>query len=179
MPLKHSTEKTSDSIFSELELHEPPGFLFVDHIAIAVCVGDLENQVRMYQQIGFHELHREEIGGRDQVREVLLQIGESPNLIQLVEPMSADSPIQKQLDSNGGRGGLAHIGLRVKNAKVAFDFFKAKNFCIIDEAPRPGSRGTTVFFLHPKSREGPSFGVLYEVVEDPTAGNVTYLSVVK
>ena len=169
MPVKIPTDKIYNSVFSELEVYEPPGFLFVDHIAIAVCAGDLESQVRMYQQIGFRELHREEIGGRDQVREVLLQIGESPNLIQLVEPLSADSPVQKQLDRNGGRGGLAHVGFRVKNAQVAFDFFKAKNFHIIDEAPRPGSRGTTVFFLHPKSHEDSAFGVLYEVVEDPTA----------
>ena len=169
MPIKHTTDKISDTIFSELMVCEPPGFLFVDHIAIAVCTGDLENQVRMYQQIGFRELHREEIGGRDQVREVLLQIGESPNLIQLVEPMSAVSPIQKQLDRNGGRGCLAHVGLRVKNAQVAFDFFKDKNFRIIDEAPRSGSRGTTVFFLHPKSHKDSAFGVLYEVVEDSSA----------
>ena len=169
MPAKNSTDKNYDSVFSELKVDEPPGFLFVDHIAIAVCAGDLESQVRMYQQIGFRELHREEIAGRDQVREVLLQIGESPNLIQLVEPMSADSPVQKQIDRNGGRGGLAHVGFRVKNAQAAFEFFKAKKFNIIDAAPRPGSRGTTVFFLHPKSHEDSAFSVLYEVVEDPTA----------
>jgi len=169
MPAKNSTDKNYDSVFSELKVDEPPGFLFVDHIAIAVCAGDLESQIQMYQQIGFRELHREEIAGRDQVREVLLQIGESPNLIQLVEPMSADSPVQKQIDRNGGRGGLAHVGFRVKSAQAAFDFFKAKNFNIIDSAPRPGSRGTTVFFLHPKSHDDSAFGVLYEVVEDPTA----------
>ena len=169
MPAKNSTDKNYDSVFSELKVDEPPGFLFVDHIAIAVCAGDLESQVLMYQQIGFRELHREEIAGRDQVREVLLQIGESPNLIQLVEPMSADSPVQKQIDRNGGRGGLAHVGFRVKSAQAAFEFFKAKNFNIIDSAPRPGSRGTTVFFLHPKSHDDSAFGVLYEVVEDPTA----------
>ena len=166
MPATNSTDKISDSIFSELKADEPPGFLFVDHIAIAVCAGDLESQVRMYQQIGFRELHREEISGSDQVREVLLQIGESPNLIQLVEPMSTDSPVQKQIDRNGGRGGLAHVGFRVKNAQAAFDFFKAENFHIIDAAPRPGSRGTTVFFLHPKSHDDAPFGVLYEIVED-------------
>ena len=165
MPATNSTYKISDSIFSGLKSDAPPGFLFVDHVAIAVCAGEVEPQVRMYQQIGFRELHREEIGGSDQVREVLLQIGESPNLIQLVEPMSADSPVQKQIDRSGGRGGLAHVGFRVKNAEVAFDFFKANNFRIIDEAPRPGSRGTTVFFLHPKSHKNAPFGVLYEIVE--------------
>ena len=154
--------------FSNTDINELPGFIFVDHIAIAVCKGEMENHVKMYKQIGFKELHREEIEGSDQVREVLLKIGESPNLIQLLEPMSSDSPVQKQIDRNNGRGGLAHVGLRVKNAQEAFDFLKAKGFNIIDKAPRPGSRGTTVFFLHPKSHDDTPFGVLYEVVEDTT-----------
>ena len=152
--------------FSTAGINELPGFIYVDHIAIAVCKGEMENHVKMYKQIGFKELHREEIEGSDQVREVLLKIGESPNLIQLLEPMSSDSPVQKQIDRNNGRGGLAHVGLRVKNAQEAFDFLKAKGFNIIDKAPRPGSRGTTVFFLHPKSHDDTPFGVLYEVVED-------------
>ena len=152
--------------FSNTGINELPGFIYVDHIAIAVCKGEMENHVKMYKQIGFKELHREDIKGSDQVREVLLKIGESPNLIQLLEPMSSDSPVQKQIDRNNGRGGLAHVGLRVKNAQDAFDFLKAKGFNIIDKAPRPGSRGTTVFFLHPKSHDDTPFGVLYEVVED-------------
>jgi methylmalonyl-CoA/ethylmalonyl-CoA epimerase len=44
-----------------------------------------------------------------------------------------------------------------------------KGFNIIDKAPRPGSRGTTVFFVHPKSRAENPFGFLLEIVEDPTA----------
>ena len=146
--------------FSNSEIIEPPGFLYVDHIAIAVCTGELENHVKMYKQIGFTELHREEIKGTDKVREVLLKIGDSPNLIQLLEPLSKDSPVQKQIVSNNGRGGLAHVGLRVINAQAAFDFLKAEGFSIIDQAPRPGSRGTTVFFLHPKSHDDTPFGVL-------------------
>ena len=126
----------------------------------------MENHVKMYKQIGFTELHREEIKGTDQVMEVLLKIGDSPNLIQLLEPLSADSPVQKQIDHNNGRGGLVHVGLRVKNAQEAFDFLKAEGFHIIDQAPRPGSRGTIVFFIHPKSHDNTSLGVLYEVVED-------------
>ena len=152
--------------FSNTEITEPPGFLYVDHIAIAVCNGELENHVKMYKQIGFTELHREEIEGTDQVREVLLKIGDSPNLIQLLEPLSTESQVQKQIDRNNGKGGLVHVGLRVKNSQAAFDFLKAEGFHIIDKAPRPGSRGTTVFFLHPKSHDDTPFGVLYEVVED-------------
>ena len=160
------TGKNLSHDFSNTGITELPGFLYVDHIAIAVCNGELENHVKMYKQIGFKELHREEIEGTDQVREVLLKIGDSPNLIQLLEPLSTNSPVQKQIDGNNGRGGLVHVGLRVKNAQAAFDFLKAEGFHIIDQTPRPGSRGTTVFFLHPKSHDDTPFGVLYEVVED-------------
>jgi methylmalonyl-CoA/ethylmalonyl-CoA epimerase len=44
---------------------------------------------------------------------------------------------------------------------------KALGFQLIDKAPRKGSRGTTVFFVHPKSRADFPFGFLIEVVEDP------------
>jgi methylmalonyl-CoA/ethylmalonyl-CoA epimerase len=40
-------------------------------------------------------------------------------------------------------------------------------FNLIDKAPRRGSRGTIVFFVHPKSRNENPFGFLIEVVEDP------------
>ena len=129
--------------------------------------GQLDAQVAAYALLGFREIHREEVYGGDQVREALLQIGDGPNLIQLLEPISADSPVQKLLDKNGGRGGFAHIAFRVASAQRAFDQMKADGFNIIDKAPRPGSRGTTVFFVHPKSRNENPFGFLIEVVEDP------------
>ena len=37
---------------------------------------------------------------------------------------------------------------------------------MIDKAPRKGSRGTTVFFVHPKTTETAAFGYLIEVVEE-------------
>jgi methylmalonyl-CoA/ethylmalonyl-CoA epimerase len=144
-----------------------PGFQFVDHVAIAVPTGQLDAQVAAYALLGFREIHREEVYGGDQVREALLQIGDGPNLLQLLEPLSADSPVQKLLDKNGGRGGFAHIAFRVASAQRAFDQMKADGFNIIDKSPRPGSRGTTVFFVHPKSRAENPFGFLIEVVEDP------------
>jgi len=149
------------------DLKRVPGIRFVDHVAIAVKQGELETQVRAYERLGFREIHREEVRGGDQVREALLQIGEGPNLIQLLEPLSPDSPVQKLIDRNGGRGGLAHVAFRVKNAKRAFDAMQADGFQLIDKAPRKGSRGTTVFFVHPKSRAEGAFGFLIEMVEDP------------
>lgn len=148
-----------------------PGFLFIDHFAISVRQGELDALVAEYSLLGFREIHREEVHGKDMVREALLKIGDSENLIQLLEPLSPESPVQKLIDKNGGRGGFAHIGFRVANAKVAYDKLKADGFNLIDAAPRPGSRGTTVFFIHPKSRASNPFGFLIEIVEDPADKN--------
>lgn len=149
------------------EISTTPGFLFIDHIAIAVKPGELSQQVAAYELLGFREIHREEVYGNDQVREVLLQIGDGPNLIQLLEPLSAGSPVQRVIDKSGGRGGFAHAAFRVRNIQAAFEYMRERGFKIIDEAPRPGSRGTTVFFVHPKSPDEVSLGLLIEIVEDP------------
>lgn len=149
------------------ELKEVPGIQFVDHVAIAVKQGELDGQVKAYEMLGFREIHREEVLGMDQVREALLQIGDGPNLIQLLEPLTTDSPVQKLIERNGGRGGFAHVAFRVKSAQKAFDAMNASGFQILDQAPRKGSRGTSVFFVHPKSRAENPFGFLIEIVEDP------------
>jgi len=149
------------------ELKNVPGIQFVDHVAIAVKQGELDGQVRAYEALGFREIHREEVRGKDQVLEALLQIGNGPNLIQLLEPLTADSPVQKLIDKNGGHGGLAHVAFRVENAHHAFQAMRAQGFQLIDEAPRQGSRGTKVFFVHPRSKAEGAFGVLIEMVEDP------------
>jgi len=146
------------------DLSNVPGFQFVDHVAIAVRQGELDAQVQQYGLLGFREIHREEVYGGDRVREALLRVGDGPNLIQLLEPLGPDSPVQKLIDKNGGHGGLAHVAFRVCNAHAAFQYMQENGFQLIDEAPRPGSRGTTVFFVHPKS-----LGVLIEIVEDPAA----------
>lgn len=149
------------------EMARVPGFQFVDHVAVAVKQGELDSQVKAYELLGFKEIHREEVLGTDQVRESLLRIGNGPNLIQLLEPLSPESPVQKLIDKNGGRGGLAHVAFRVRSAQEAYDYMKSAGFQLIDKAPRKGSRGTTVFFVHPKSRAENPFGFLIEVVEDP------------
>jgi methylmalonyl-CoA/ethylmalonyl-CoA epimerase len=143
------------------ELKEVPGFQFIDHFAISVPQGQLDGQVAAYEMLGFEEIHREEVHGKDMVREALLKIGGGPNLIQLLEPLSAESPVQKLIEKNGGRGGFAHVAFRVKSAQKAFEYMKSKGFNIIDAAPRPGSRGTIVFFVHPKA-----FGFLIEIVQE-------------
>jgi methylmalonyl-CoA/ethylmalonyl-CoA epimerase len=147
-------------------VEQVPGFLFFDHVAISVRPGELEAHVKAYQAMGFRELHREEVRGGDQVREVLLQVGDGPNLVQLLEPLNADSPVAKLIEKNGGRGGLAHVALRVLDIQKAFDYLRENGFKIIDKAPRKGSRRTMVFFVHPKTTESAAFGYLLEVVQE-------------
>jgi methylmalonyl-CoA/ethylmalonyl-CoA epimerase len=154
----------------DAEIRQVPGFLFFDHVAVAVPPDALEEHVRQYQAMGFKEVHREDVLGTDQVREVLLRIGDGPNLIQLLTPLTPESPVAKQIEKSGGRGGLAHVALRVSDIRAAFDYLKEKGFKIIDAAPRKGSRGTTVFFVHPKTTDRAAFGYLIEVVQEGSVG---------
>jgi methylmalonyl-CoA/ethylmalonyl-CoA epimerase len=154
----------------DAEYQKVPGFLFIDHVAVSVAPGDLDAHLQAYRSLGFEEVHREDVLGIDQVREVLLRIGEGPNLLQLLAPLSPESPVAKQIEKNRGRGGLAHIALRVTDIRKAFDYMKAEGFQIIDQAPRQGSRGTTVFFVHPKTSERAAFGYVIEVVQEGSLG---------
>lgn len=142
-----------------------PGLKFIDHVAISVPQGQLEAQVAAYERLGFRVLHREDVPAPHLVREVLLQIGDSDNLIQLLEPLGPESPVAKQIEKNGGRGGLAHVAFRTSDIHAQYAAMKEAGFQMTQE-PGPGSRGTQVFFVHPKSHPDGAFGVLYEVVQE-------------
>ena len=45
------------------QLQAVPGFLFFDHVAIAVNLGELEAHVNTYRALGFAEVHREDVLG--------------------------------------------------------------------------------------------------------------------
>ncbi|HTV01197.1 MAG TPA: VOC family protein [Luteitalea sp.] len=147
-----------------------PGFVCIDHLGLAVPVGELETHVATYCALGFTEVHREDVHGTDLVREVMLRIGEGPNLVQLLEPLSPESPVAAQLARNNGRGGIAHVALRVTDVHAAFTAMQSAGFRLIDRAPRAGSRGTTVFFVHPKTTDAAAFGYVLEVVQEATGG---------
>jgi len=128
----------------------------IDHIAIAVR--DLEAAIDYYQRaFGATVTHREVVSS-DGVEEALLKVAES--YIQLLTPTSADSPVAKSIEKRGE--GLHHIGYRVANCAEALASMIAAGATPIDKAPRPGSRGTTVAFIHPKG----SFGTLIELVQE-------------
>jgi methylmalonyl-CoA/ethylmalonyl-CoA epimerase len=131
-------------------------FTEIDHVAIAVR--DLDAAIAWYQEaFGATVAHREVVE-RDGVEEALLAVADS--YVQLLTPTREDSPVGKYLAAKGE--GLHHVGYRVADCGVALEAAKAAGSRSIDDAPRPGSRGTTVAFLHPKT----SFGTLIELVEE-------------
>ncbi len=128
----------------------------IDHVAIAVH--DLDAAVAYYEAaFGAEVAHRETVE-RDGVEEALLKVAES--YIQLTRPTRDDSPIAKFLERKGE--GLHHVGYRVDDCAVALAAMVDAGATPIDAAPRPGSRGTTVAFVHPKG----SFGTLIELVQE-------------
>jgi methylmalonyl-CoA/ethylmalonyl-CoA epimerase len=128
----------------------------IDHVAIAVR--DLDAAVAWYSEtFGAEVTHRERVE-RDGVEEALLAVADS--YVQLLTPIRDDSPVARYLDTRGE--GLHHVGYRVEDCASALEAAVAAGVRAIDRAPRPGSRGTTVAFLHPKS----SFGTLIELVQE-------------
>ena len=128
----------------------------IDHIAIAVK--DLEAAIAYYQNAFGATVDHREVVESDGVEEALLKVAES--YIQLLTPTRPDSPVAKSLEKRGE--GLHHIGYRVSNCAEALAAMIAAGATPIDKAPRPGSRGTTVAFMHPKG----SFGTLIELVQE-------------
>lgn len=128
----------------------------IDHVAIAVR--DLDAAAAWYQQtLGATVAHRERIES-DGVEEALLKVADS--YVQLLTPIREDSPVAKYLERKGE--GIHHVGYRVTDCAAALESMKAAGATMIDAVPRPGSRGTTVAFVHPKS----GFGTLIELVQE-------------
>jgi methylmalonyl-CoA/ethylmalonyl-CoA epimerase len=128
----------------------------IDHVAIAVK--DLEAAIAYYQNAFGATVDHREVVESDGVEEALLKVAES--YIQLLTPTRPDSPVAKAIEKRGE--GLHHIGYRVNNCAEALAAMIAAGATPIDKAPRPGSRGTTVAFMHPKG----SFGTLIELVQE-------------
>ena len=127
----------------------------IDHVAIAVR--DLDAAIDWYRQgLGAEVTHREVVE-RDGVEEAMLAVAES--YVQLISATSDDSPVAKFLDKRGE--GLHHVGYRVDDCAAALASMVQAGATPIDTEPRPGSRNTTIAFIHPRG----SFGTLIELVE--------------
>jgi methylmalonyl-CoA epimerase len=128
----------------------------IDHVAIAVR--DLEAAVAYYAEVFGAEVAHREVVESDGVEEALLRVADS--YVQLLTPTRDSSPVHAFLERRGE--GIHHVAYRVADCASALQAVKDAGGRVIDDRPRPGSRGTTVAFLHPKE----AFGTLIELVEE-------------
>ena len=138
----------------------------IDHVAIAVH--DLEAAIAWYETtFGAQVTHREVVES-DGVEEALVRVADS--YVQLLTPTRADSPVAGYLERRGE--GIHHVAYRVADCAAALQAVKDAGGRVIDDQPRPGSRGTTVAFVHPKG----AFGTLIELVEEGQPPGVSPVS---
>lgn len=126
---------------------------------MGIAVRDLDASIAFYERtfgVEFTYRHTVEEQG---VEEAMGRVGES--WIQLLRPLGPDTPVGKFLERNGE--GVHHIGYGVKDVVAALEACKDAELRLIDHAPRPGSRGASIAFIHPKSVGG----VLTELVQEP------------
>lgn len=139
----------------KLETPELPIFMKVDHIGIAT--NQLDDALSLWRDALGLELDATEEVTEQGVRVAMLPVGETH--IELLEPLSQNSPVGKFLQKRGP--GIHHIAIGVPDICAALAQLKQKGTRLIDETPRLGARGCLVAFVHPSSANG----VLLELVQ--------------
>ena len=128
----------------------------IDHIAIAV--NDVEESAKVYQQaLGVDEIEFETVESEGvKVAIIALENGR----IELMQPTNDSSPIMKFLDKKGP--GLHHMALDTSDIEGEVERMEGCGIQFLGKI-RPGSAGTKVTFIHPKSLSG----VLAELCSHP------------
>ena len=128
----------------------------IDHVAIAVH--DVEESAKVYQQaLGADNVEFETIESEGvKVAIIHLENGR----VELMQPTNDSSPIKKFLDKKGQ--GLHHLALETDNIEGEVTRMEGCGIQFLGQI-RPGSAGTKVTFIHPKSL----YGVLTELCSHP------------
>jgi methylmalonyl-CoA/ethylmalonyl-CoA epimerase len=137
-----------------------PGLGALDHVGIAVA--DLEAALDFHTRVlGLAVLHREQNPAQG-VAEVMLS-GAAPTgqatQLQLLSPLTDSSPLHRFLLNRGP--GLHHLAYQVTDVYTASKVLQQQGLRLIYDAPRAGTRGSLINFVHPRD----TGGVLIELVE--------------
>ena len=128
----------------------------IDHIAIAV--NDVEESAKTYQQaLGVDDVEFETVESEG-VKVAILHLENAR--VELMQPTNDSSPIKKFLDKKGQ--GLHHMALDTDNIEGEVERMEGCGIQFLGNI-RPGSAGTKVTFIHPKSLHG----VLAELCSHP------------
>ena len=133
----------------------------VDHVGIAVP--DLDEAIALYEQtFGFRCVHTE-VNEDQQVREAMVAVGDSDTCLQLLAPLSPESAITRFLERSGP--GVQQVAYRVTDIEAAMDAVRREGLRLLYDAPRTGTAGSRINFIHPKD----AGGVLVELVQPAPA----------
>ncbi len=127
----------------------------IDHIGIAVK--SLADAVKVYESTLGLKVSSYETVEDQGVNLAMIPLGDSR--IELLEPLHAESPVEKFMAKRGE--GIHHIAVSVDNIEEALERFKAAGARLIDAVPRRGAHNSKIAFIHPSS----THGVLLELVE--------------
>ncbi len=134
----------------------------IDHVGIAVA--DLDAAIAFYEKsYGMRCVHIE-VNEEQGVREAMLEVGDSGSYIQLLSPLDPDTTIGKFLVKNGP--GIQQMAYRVDDLDEVSEHLRDEGLRLLYDAPRTGTAGSRVNFIHPKS----SGGILVELVEPGPSG---------
>ncbi len=125
------------------------------HIGIAVRDGSSSGQL-FSRLLGLQPGHSEEVPAQG-VRTLFFDVGSTG--IELLEPISAESPVAKFIARRGE--GIHHLSFEVEDIDSEISRLKQEGFQMIDDVPRTGADGYRVAFIHPRSTNG----VLIEIGE--------------
>lgn len=138
-------------------------FTMIDHVGIAVA--DLDAAVAFYRDTYGMELLHEEVNQEQGVREAMMAVGASGSCIQLLAPLTADSPIGKFLARSGP--GIQQMAYRVADIDAVCSTLRARGVRLLYDVPKRGTSNSRVNFIHPKD----AGGVLVELVQPGTHGH--------
>ncbi len=136
-------------------------FTAIDHVGVAVP--DLDRAVAWYREHFGMEVVHQEVNEEQGVREAMLRIGDSGSCVQLLAPLSADSPIGRFLERHGP--GIQQVAYRVDDVVAASRVLRERGLRLLYDEPRRGTAGSRVNFVHPKD----AGGVLVEIVQPAAA----------
>lgn len=128
----------------------------IEHLGIAVQ--SIEESLPYFENVlGLKCYNIEEVADQ-KVKTAFLKCGEVK--LELLEPTSPDSTIQKWLDK--GNHGVHHVAFCIEDGVAnALAECDEKGIRLIDKAPRKGAENLNIAFLHPKS----TVGILTELCE--------------
>ena len=133
--------------------------LDLDHVGLAVA--DLDVALAFHTGVlGLVLVHREENWDAD-VSEAMLAVAgnEQRTQIQLLAPLTPDSPVARFLDRSGP--GLQQLAFRVADVTEAAQQLRDRGLRLLYDSPRPGTRASLINFVHPHD----TGGVLIELVQ--------------